>query len=58
MPGLKSALIVGGVVVAALTAATAALVYAASKEPEEISADAEDWLMALFNDNGYGYVDV
>lgn len=44
--------------VAALAAATAALVYVASKEPDEIPADAEDWLMALFNDNGYGYVDV
>ena len=54
--GLKSVFAVGGVVVAAL-AATAALVYLASKEPEEIPTDAEDWLMGMFNDNGYGDLD-
>ena len=42
---------------AAALAATAALVYVASKEPEAIPADAEDWLMGMFNDNGYGDVD-
>ena len=56
VPGLKIVFAVGGVVAAAL-AATAALVYVASKGPEEIPADAEDWLMGMFNDNGYGDVD-
>lgn len=49
---LKCVFAVGGVVAAAL-AVTAALVYVASKEPD----DAEDWLMGMFNDNGYGDVD-
>ena len=56
MSDLKCVFAVGGVVAAAL-AVTAALVYVASKEPDEIPADAQDWLMGMFNDNGYGDID-
>ena len=53
VPGLKSVVAVGGFVVA-----IAAVVYAATRKSKTVDVvDAEDWLMGMFNDNGYGDVD-
>ena len=41
-----------------MTVAIAAVVYAATRKSKTVDVvDAEDWLMGMFNDNGYGDVD-
>ena len=58
MPGLKSVFAVGGALVTVAMVAVAAVVYVATRKPKTVDTiDAEDWLMGMFNDHGYGDVD-